>query len=145
MLSKERHQTATGPDLALAIWSRTWIGWACLLPIALLLAWAWLNPRAFAPPVSTRSWASRAVMGERVWLAHPTPPVPAHHLRAARILSAVTGLGLPPLICGLAAYDPWAVLAGLLLTVIGKLWFLDRMVWLFEDMRSTQPYDTWLC
>ncbi|MBX3553855.1 MAG: hypothetical protein KF697_15500, partial [Pseudolabrys sp.] len=59
---------ATFPLLMLALWSVHWIGWYCLIPLAVLAAWLWLNPRIFPPPASTQSWASRAVLGERVYL-----------------------------------------------------------------------------
>jgi hypothetical protein len=35
------------PLLALSIWSRAWLGWWCLLPVALSIAWMLLNPRVF--------------------------------------------------------------------------------------------------
>ena len=50
---------ATLPLLALACWSRAWIGWWAALPLALLLAWLWLNPRAFPPPRRWDAWMSR--------------------------------------------------------------------------------------
>ncbi len=58
------------PLLAIAIWSRVWIGWVSLLPIALICVWIWINPRVFGKPKSTRNWASKAVLGERALLAH---------------------------------------------------------------------------
>jgi len=34
---------------------------------------------------------------------------------------------------------------GLPVTYMGKSWFLDRMVWLYEDMKETHPeYRKWL-
>ena len=51
--------------IALAAWSRTWIGWYCLIPVAAALLWTVFNPRLFGVPSSTRSWASRGVFGER--------------------------------------------------------------------------------
>ena len=31
------------------------------------------------------------------------------------------------------------------LIYLGKMWFLDRMVWLYEDMKDTTPeYRSWL-
>ena len=37
------------------------------------------------------------------------------------------------------------VLTGLSVTMLGKLWFLDRMVWLYEDMKDTsETYRSWL-
>ncbi len=122
------------PALMLAIWSRAWIGWWAALPIAALILWAWLNPRAFPPPRHTRSWAARAVLGERVLLNHRAVPVPRHHLRATRVLALTSVAGLPLLAWGLAAFRIWPALLGAVLILGGKLWFCDRMVWLFEDM-----------
>ncbi len=133
------------PLLCLAIWARIWIGWWCLAPIAALMVWTWLNPRIFPPPASTQSWASRGVMGERVWLARAEVPIPDHHAIWAVVLAAVAGLGLVPIIWGLWALELAWVLLGLALTVGGKLWFLDRMVWLFDDMaRGEAVYAGWL-
>ena len=44
---------ATLPVLLLALWSRAWIGWWALLPVAAVLVWTWLNPRLFPPPRTT--------------------------------------------------------------------------------------------
>lgn len=133
------------PLLCLAIWARAWIGVWCLLPIALLLLWTWINPRAFPVPASTRSWASRAVMGERVWLARDDVPIPAHHAAWAALLAGLSALGMPPLVWGLYAFEIWPLLLGLTLTIGAKMWFLDRMVWLYEDMAKTHaPYAGWL-
>ncbi|MEO0992554.1 MAG: DUF6653 family protein [Pseudomonadota bacterium] len=133
------------PLLCLAIWARVWIGWWCLVPVAGLVAWIWLNPRAFPPPASTGSWASRAVMGERVWLARDRVPIPGHHALWAWLLTGVSAIGAPFLIWGLAALSLWPMLLGLVLMIGGKMWFLDRMVWLYDDMARTHPeYAAWL-
>ena len=133
------------PLLALAIWARVWIGAWCLIPILALIAWTWVNPRAFARPASTRSWASRAVMGERVWLARTRTRIPHHHAVWATVLSVAGVIGLAPLVWGLWILDAWAVVAGLELVIGAKLWFLDRMVWLFDDMaRGHEEYSSWL-
>jgi hypothetical protein len=133
------------PLAALAIFSRVWIGWWCLIPLALLVVWTWINPRAFGPPLSTRGWMSRAVMGERVWLNAAVVPIPRHHSRAAAWLSIMPVIGLAPMIWGLWVLDPWASALGVVLTLIVKLWFLDRMVWLFDDMAVHHPpYAAWL-
>ena len=55
------------PLIALSIWSRDWIGWWCVVPLVLSNVWLMVNPLFFAPPRSTRNWASRGVLGERVW------------------------------------------------------------------------------
>ncbi|MBU4530240.1 MAG: hypothetical protein KUA43_07560 [Hoeflea sp.] len=126
--------------LALAIWSRVWIGWWCLIPIAALIAWALYNPRAFPPPASLDNWASRAVLGERHWLARKTRPIPAHHARWAMILSILSAASILPLAYGLWVLDPWAAFAGAMLASVFKLWFCDRMAWLATDMATrTDP------
>lgn len=133
------------PVLIAAIWSRVWIGWWSLIPILATIIWIWLNPRVFPRPDSTKSWASRAVLGERVWLNRNVIPIPDHHSKAVRILNVVMGLGFLLLVYGLVVSNLASTLLGLSVVVIGKSWFLDRMVWLFEDMVSDHPeYQQWL-
>ena len=64
------------PAATLVLFLRPTLGAWTVVLLAILIAWSWLNPRAFPPPASTSSWAARAVMGERLWLdrgAHPSP------------------------------------------------------------------------
>jgi hypothetical protein len=133
------------PILVVAIWSRVWLGWWSLVPIALAVLWMWLNPHVFPPPASTDNWASKAVLGERVWLNRDMIAVPAQHRRMPLILSAVSSLGLPFLIWGLVKLEVWPTVFGATLIYLGKLWFLDRMVWLYEDMKDADSqYRSWL-
>ncbi len=132
------------PLACIAIWARVWIGWWCLVPLALLVLWTWANPRAFGEPERTDSWTSRAVMGERVWLNRADIPIPPHHARMIWILVAIPSIGLLPLVWGLWQLSLWPVLLGLTAVLGGKLWFLDRMVWLFDDMATQDPYRGWL-
>jgi len=135
---------ATLPFLALAIWSRTWIGMWSLLPIALLCFWLWLNPRAFPAPKTTKTWASKATFGERVLLNKKQIPIPKHHLIASGILSGIAGLGAFIAIYGLVILSIWLTILGVALVYLGKMWFLDRMVWLYEDMKdSSEQYKSW--
>ena len=132
------------PFLALAIWARVWIGWYCLIPAGVLLVWTWYNPRAFNRPRTTKSWASKAVLGERVWIKRKTLPIPAHHLKILPYLNGIAFAGLPLLVWGLYALKTWPVILGLVLVIVGKLWFLDRMVWIFEDMKEkSEEYQSW--
>jgi hypothetical protein len=55
------------PLLALAVWSREWIGWWSLPAVALVLVFMMVNPLLFPRPRSTRYWASKGVFGERIW------------------------------------------------------------------------------
>ncbi|WP_424974018.1 DUF6653 family protein [Dinoroseobacter sp. S124A] len=120
------------PLLALAIWSRIWLGWGALLPVALVLVWTWANPRAFAEPRSFASWGSRAVLGERIFLNHRAE-IPAHHRRVALCLGYAAALGA--LVLGLGLCMLWAdwVVFGIVLTALPKTWFCDRMVWIHDD------------
>jgi len=37
------------PLMILAIWSRVWLAWWCLVPIAVVIVWLRVNPRVLAP------------------------------------------------------------------------------------------------
>lgn len=121
------------PLLALSIWSRDWIGWWALLPIAMVLLWTWSNPRVFGEPGSLDNWMSQGVLGERIWLARSETPIAAHHQRVTRDLNIASGIGVAILAYGLWDLDVGFTFAGLILSMSAKLWFLDRMVWLKAD------------
>ncbi len=121
------------PLFALAIWSRVWLGWWCLIPIALTLFWTWYNPRAFAKPSSTKNWASRVTLGERHYLNRKSTPILDHHngiLTATHVLSII---GLIALTYGLIVLSLWATVFGVSIIMIAKTWFCDRMVWLYME------------
>ena len=127
---------STLPLLAVAIWSRVWLGWGALIPIAVVFFWTWLNPRLFPAPRSTDNWMSRGVIGERLWLSGDPLTLPAHHVRMARLLSMASLIGVLVLVCGLTVLDPGFTVAGVATTMLSKLWFLDRMVWLAHDVEQ---------
>lgn len=122
------------PLLALAIWSRVWLGWYALVPLALVLLWIWWNPRAFPEPAHFNSWSARGVMGERVYLNH-RDTIAAHHLRPAVTLMVVSGLGVPAFAYGLWQLQIWPVITGIVMIVLAKTWFVDRMAWVWDDWR----------
>ena len=132
------------PFFVLAIWSWDWIGAYALIPIGLTVLWTWCNPRAFPPPKTTNHWASKAVLGERIWLSHPKPSLPRHHTRAIMVLNILTMAGFIICLYGLYARHVWCSVFGLAITMLGKSWFLDRMVWLHQDLRATkEKYKNW--
>jgi len=133
------------PLLALAIWSRVWLGWWALAPLIIVIIWIWLNPRLFPQPKSTNNWMSKGVLGERVWLRKKQIPIPDHHIKIATYLNILAGLGVIPFAYGLLQLNIWAVTLGITIMMIAKLWFLDRMVWLFQDMKNiNEEYKSWL-
>jgi hypothetical protein len=132
------------PILVLAFWSRLWLGWWAVVPVAIALLWTWLNPRIFPAPASLDHWASKAVLGERVWLNRDVVPVTEHHRTAPHILSVVSGIGTLFVLWGVFMFGIWITLFGMVLVYCGKLWYLDRMVWLWEDMKDADPeYRRW--
>ena len=132
------------PLIVLAIWSREWIGEWSLLALGLALLWTWLNPRVFPPPKSFDHWPAKATFGERIWLNRGSIPIPLHHQRAALITSLLTIPGLVAMGYGLYNFELWPTILGTAFAVIAKLWFCDRMVWLYEDMSRINPvYASW--
>lgn len=121
------------PVLALAIWSRVWIGGFAWIPVLVTLAWIWLNPRVFPKPSSIDNWASRAVMGERLWLKRGDSALGIDHQSVIGISNVIGAVGLILCIYGLVVLNGYHVVYGLVLTLIGKSWFLDRMVSLQQD------------
>lgn len=122
------------PLMALAVWSRVWLGWWALMPIAACLLWTWINPRLFAQPARTEGWAAEGTVGERLFMAMAAEDVPAHHRRAVAVLTAANIAGAVLLGYGLATLDLEITLWGLTTTMGAKLWTFDRMVWLKREM-----------
>ena len=131
------------PILPLAVallYSRRELGLLVLPPLVLLAVWVWLNPRVFPAPERLDSWAARGVLGERLFLdrrarARRGAGLPRGQLRALRLLTVVSLLGLFPLAYGLIVFDPWATLFGLTLALGAKLWFVDRCAFLADEVR----------
>ena len=41
-------------------------------------------------------------------------------------------------------YSVWGAILGITMAYLGKSWFLDRMVWLYEDMKNdNETYKSW--
>jgi hypothetical protein len=132
--------------LALAIWSRDWIGVWCLIPVALAVVWLFANPLFFKAPKSTRNWASRSVLGERIWVDRDRIELPEQFRSRASSLvaNAYSTIGLGFLAFGLIDLNVLATVAGLLITHGGKAWYLDRISLLFAEMKRRSPeYAAW--
>jgi hypothetical protein len=134
------------PLLALAIWSREWIGWWSLALVAASLAFMMVNPLLFPRPRSTRNWTSRSVFGERIWTDRDKVELP-EQFRTSGVPTATYACqiaGLAVLVYGLVRLDLLAVVTGVVIAQVAKAWFLDRMVLLYEDMKTRRPeYAEW--
>lgn len=126
---------------ALAVWSREWIGIWCLVPITLSIVWMFVNPLLFAAPASTRNWASRTVLGERIWVDRDKVDLPEQfRSRAASLIAnAYSAVGLAILVYGLVDLNVLAAITGILITHGGKAWYLDRVQLLFFEMKARNP------
>lgn len=125
---------ATLPFLVLATWSHIWISWYSLIPITILVIWLIINPTLFKKPKSFDSWASKAVLWEKFYAERKSNPVPTHHNIAIIILSVIQSIWGIVLIVGLWNTHVYFTILGTIIIYLGKMWFLDRMVWIYEDM-----------
>lgn len=132
------------PVLVFALWSRIWIGWWCVIPAAIALAWMVANPIVFRKPRSTKNWASKSVLGERVWQNRDKIAVPVHHKRLVQITNVISSVGMLLAVWAIVVLSVWPAVLGVALAYLGKSWYLDRMVWVYEDMRSVPEYGKWL-
>ena len=76
-------------------------------------------------------------MGERLYLNRKNAPIPKHHNPILKVITGLATLGVGVLIYGLFTLNLWAAICGLLLSMIAKLWFVDRMVWLYMEVNKT--------
>jgi hypothetical protein len=127
-------RVAAIPMMILAIWSRLWLRWWCLVPIAAMVVWLWLNPHVFAPVETRTSWAAK-------WLKEGDR-VPPDHLRVLRLSPAcawadvpIGAAGFVLLVCGLVTLEVWPTVFGATLIVLGQLWRIDRLVVFYESTR----------
>ncbi len=134
------------PLAAIAAWSREWVGGEIAILFGVFIAlWVWINPRLFAEPKSTNNWMSKGVMGERIWINQRDVPIPDHFNKIIWLLNGFSVVATILFIYGLVVLDIKLTLSGMALIMLLKLWFIDRMVWLYEDMsKSHTPYAKWM-
>jgi hypothetical protein len=133
------------PLIILAFWSRIWIGNLFWIPATASILWIFFNPIFFKKPKSTRNWASKSVMGERVYLNRDKIAIPKiHQSGILKILNFISFTGMVLSIWGIIELHIWLSILGTALAYLGKSWYLDRMVWLFEDMKNdNEEYKSW--
>ncbi len=127
---------ATLPFIVLAVWSRVWLGWYCIIPTAMLIVWLVINPTLFRKPVSFDSWGARAVLGERIFTKRKERPIPSRHKTPILILTVLQTIGGLILIYGVWRLNIYLTLYGMTFVYLAKMCFLDRMVWLYEDVNA---------
>lgn len=110
---------ASYPLLFAAIWYHNWIA------LVVVAIWFIVNPFIFPEPKSTDNWMSKSVLGEQIW----TEKV---HYDLSQLLNVFNGIFF--LIALYASYQNmfWHVFYPVVLSLTFKMWFLDRMVFIYE-------------
>jgi hypothetical protein len=132
------------PLIIIAVWSRVWIGIYFLIPLGLTILWTILNPRLFDEPDSFNSWASKGVLGERIWKDREQYGISREFALLTHALNATQVVGMLPFLWGLYTLDFWMTMTGFAVAFLCKAWFFDRMAWLFDDMRERDEVRSWL-
>jgi hypothetical protein len=130
--------------IVVSVWSRVWIGVYFVVPLGLTLLWTFFNPRLFDEPDSLENWASKGVLGERIWKEREEYDIASQRRVQIHTLNAIQGLAMVPFFVGLYRLNFWMTMTGLAVAFLSKVWFFDRMVWLFEDMRELDEVRAWL-
>ncbi len=78
-----------------------------------------------------------AVLGERVWLNRKAIALPQHFDPVIRVLNMLSSIGALVCILGLVLQSFWMTIFGIAVLILSKSWFLDRMVWLYQEIRDT--------
>nr|WP_205623683.1 DUF6653 family protein [Desulfogranum japonicum] len=133
------------PLIVISFWSRALIGWWCLVPGIGSILWMFFNPVFFNKPKSTKNWASKSVLGERVYRNRDNVEIPdIHKTPLYNILNTISFIGMVLSLWAIVYYSVWAAILGIALAYLGKSWYLDRMVWLYETMKDKdEKYRKW--
>lgn len=134
------------PLFTMALAVRDVLGWWTLLALFVVSLWTWLNPRLFSAPTNTNNWASMGTFGERIYLNRQKEDlIPPHHLKMCRIIIALQVIGVPFWCFAVYTISYDLMLLSMLWLMFTKTWFVDRMVWLYQDVKDLNPvYLSWL-
>ncbi|WP_230279034.1 DUF6653 family protein [Croceicoccus sp. Ery15] len=130
----------TGWPVIIAVgWSRLWIGWWAV-PLALVAAlWLWRNPLSFPPARDDRSWMSRAVWGERLWIRREGLADAGLAVWKFHGWNVLAGLGAVVAIYGIVMFDVIACFSGALASFFAKIGFIARCEKLYRRAVAAHP------
>ena len=70
--------------------------------------------------------------------------IPNYHKTVPNILNGISSVGMVLSIWAIVTLSIWPAILGISLAYLGKSWYLDRMVWIYEDMKHLPEYGIWL-
>ncbi|MFI9406920.1 DUF6653 family protein [Nocardia sp. NPDC052316] len=116
---------ATAPLLLVPVWKRSW-------PHAAAVgAWFAVNPLIFPAPADQRAWATKAILGEELWLAdHPMDA-------ALAVNTAATGAGVAAVL-GAWRRRPVAAAAAIGALMLLLLGYWELMARYYETHRNAE-------
>lgn len=112
-------------------WSRQWIGAGWLILFALVVLWLVLNTVVFPPVTSPRSWISKGIFGEHLWLAGT--PMPTGLRRANRLLVVAGAAGLLATVAGVVVLSAPLTVAAVVFLVAAQLWRIRLFSRFYDD------------
>ncbi|MDF1695779.1 MAG: hypothetical protein P1U56_08115 [Saprospiraceae bacterium] len=126
------------PILIVLLWNRQWLGWIYIFPLVLIMYWLIFNP-VFPKYSSKNRWASKAILGTDIYLNRDKIPIPTHHkIVILQFLQVIFFCGVVGSIGSAIYYSICGVTIGMTVAYLTRSWILDRMVWLYEDMKDTK-------
>jgi len=128
------------PMITFAALSRVWIGNWWLAVLGLIIIWTFLNTRVFPKAKNYDNWYARGAFGERMYAARKKVSIPSHHESFALKLKVLNAIFSGIWIYGLIVLNFELAITGTLLQLTAKFWFIDRMVWLYNDMYEHPEY-----
>jgi hypothetical protein len=121
------------PALTLAIWSRDWIGWWCLIPVLAIVFFAKANPRLFPAVDRNEGWVWAAVMGEKLWVAGD-PRIAQTNLHWAGLFTILQAPAVALWLTGLVFQWPLLTVIGVVAVLGAKLLFLIEMTKIYRAL-----------
>ena len=84
------------------------------------------------------------MLGERIWAEGDKESMPAQFRSyAPTVAQLYQVLGVAALAYGLIVLNPLVTVLGVLIVQGGKVWYIDRMVLLFDGMKTDPRYAAW--
>ena len=82
------------------------------------------------------SWGSKAVLGEQIYVQRKNKQKLGEHKIPIRILTVLQTIGGLILFYDLWSLNIYHTIYGMTIIYLSKMWFLDRMVWLYADVQE---------